>query len=367
MFADIYFGKRVLVTGHTGFKGSWLTFWLSRLGAQVFVLALHPDTRPCHFQLLDLPIQSVFADIRDIRALVKAIQAIQPDIVFHLAAQPLVRRSYRKPVETFATNVMGTIHLYEACRKLDAVRAIVTITSDKCYENKEWVWGYRENDPMGGFDPYSASKGCAELMTASYRRSYFDLDQYGITHHTLVATARAGNVIGGGDWGEDRLIPDIARATAKQRPVILRNPSAIRPWQHVLDPLSGYLLLGQKLLEGKKNHADAYNFGPSPDNSMTVKQVAQQFKVHWSDMTYELHSDNDQPHEAGLLRLDCARANSLLNWRPVWDSSLSLEKTAVWYKQYYSKSKVLTHQDFEDYTLTAYGKKMCWITNSSGQ
>jgi CDP-glucose 4,6-dehydratase len=367
MFADIYSGKRVLVTGHTGFKGSWLAFWLTRLGAQVFGLALPPDTRPSHFQLLDLPIQSMIADIRDPQALDKAIQEVQPDIIFHLAAQPLVRRSYREPVETFATNVMGTIHLFEACRKVDTVQAIVTITSDKCYENKEWVWGYRETDPMGGFDPYSASKGCAELVTASWRRSYFHPDQYGRTHHTLVATARAGNVIGGGDWGEDRLIPDIARATADHRPVIIRNPAATRPWQHVLDPLSGYLLLGQKLLEGEKDHADAYNFGPARENSMAVAQVVRQFKTHWDAMAYEFKPDKDQPHEAGLLQLDCAKANSLLNWHPVWDSGRALEKTAVWYKNYYSKNNILTHQDFEDYIITAHEKKMCWITDPNSQ
>lgn len=364
MFADIYAGKRVLVTGHTGFKGSWLAFWLTRLGAQVFGLALPPDTRPSHFQLLDLPIQSIITDIRDPKALDKAIQNAQPDIVFHLAAQPLVRRSYREPVETFATNVMGTIHLFEACRKVDSVRAIVNITSDKCYENKEWVWGYRETDPMGGFDPYSASKGCAELVTASWRQSYFHPDQYGRTHHTLVASARAGNVIGGGDWGEDRLIPDMVRATADNRPVIIRSPGATRPWQHVLDPLSGYLLLGQKLLQGQKDHAAAYNFGPAQDSSMTVGQVVQQFKTHWDAMEFEFRPDKDQPHEAGLLRLDCSKANILLNWQPVWNSGLALEKTAVWYKNYYSTNHIHTLKDFEDYISKAYEKKMCWITNN---
>lgn len=363
MFADIYSGKRVLVTGHTGFKGSWLAFWLTRLRANVFGLALPPDARPNHFQLLDLPIRSIITDIRDSRALEKTVQDVRPDIVFHLAAQPLVRRSYRKPVDTFATNVMGTIHLFEACRKVDTVQAIVNITSDKCYENREWVWGYRETDPMGGFDPYSASKGCAELATASWRRSYFHPDQYGRSHQTLVASARAGNVIGGGDWGEDRLIPDIARATADNRPVVIRSPGATRPWQHVLDPLSGYLLLGQKLLEGKKGHADAYNFGPAPQNSLTVGQVVQQFNTHWDSMAYEFKPDKNQPHEAGLLRLDCAKANFLLDWHPVWDSCLALEKTALWYKHYYSKNSIPTHQDFEDYILVAQEKQLCWITD----
>lgn len=362
MFEDIYSGRRVLVTGHTGFKGSWLAYWLTRLDAQVFGLALPPDTSPSHFQLLDLPIQSILADIRDPKTLDKALQDLQPDIVFHLAAQPLVRRSYREPAETFATNVMGTIHLLEACRKVDTVRAIVTITSDKCYENMEWARGYREIDPMGGFDPYSASKGCAELTTASWRRSYFHPDQYGRTHQTLVATARAGNVIGGGDWSEDRLIPDIVRATADGLPVIIRNPSATRPWQHVLDPLSGYLLLGQKLLQGEKDHATAYNFGPALETSMTVGQVVQQFKAHWDAIAYEFKPEKDQPHEAGLLQLDCAKANKFLSWQPVWDSDQALQKTARWYKNFYSDNNILTQQDYENYIITAQRKKMCWIT-----
>ncbi len=367
MFADIYAGKRVLVTGHTGFKGSWLAMWLIRLGAQVFGLALPPDTRPSHFQLLDLPIPSIMADIRDPGVVGKALQDVQPDIVFHLAAQPLVRRSYREPAATVATNVMGTIHLLEACRKVGTVRAIVNITSDKCYENKEWVWGYRESDPMGGYDPYSASKGCAELVTASWRNSFFHPDQFGRTHHTLLASARAGNVIGGGDWGEDRLIPDIARATADTRPVTIRSPEATRPWQHVLDPLSGYLLLGQKLLEGQIKHAEAYNFGPAHENSLTVGQVVQAFKSHWDAMAYEFKPDKDQPHEAGLLRLDCSKANIVLNWQPVWDSSLALRKTAVWYKNYYSENNILTQQDFEDYIHIAHEKKMCWVMDPNRQ
>jgi len=367
MFADIYKGKKVLITGHTGFKGSWLAFWLSRLGADVSGFSLAPETSPSHFKLLDLPIRSIIGDIREPQRLNKAFEEIKPEIVFHLAAQPIVRRSYLHPAETFATNVMGTIHLFEACRNVDTVQAIVNITSDKCYENKEWVWGYRETDPMGGFDPYSASKGCAELVTTSWRRSYFHPDQYGRTHHTLVASARAGNVIGGGDWGEDRLIPDIARAVADNRPVIIRNPGSTRPWQHVLDPLSGYLLLGQKLLEGKTDHATAYNFGPAHENSMTVGQVVQQFKAHWDDMAYEFKPDKDQPHEAGLLRLDCSKANNFLSWHPAWDSGLALEKTATWYKNYYSAKDIQTRQDFEDYINTAHKKKICWITEKDTQ
>lgn len=357
MFADIYSGKRVLVTGHTGFKGSWLSFWLSNLGAQVFGLALPPDTRPSHYQLLDLPITTIMADIRDTGAVYQALQDVQPDIVFHLAAQPLVRRSYREPVETFATNVMGTLHLLDACRKVDAVQAIVNITSDKCYENKEWVWGYRETDPMGGFDPYSASKGCAELVAASWRNAFFHPDQYGQTHHTLLASARAGNVIGGGDWSEDRLIPDIVRATESGKRVVIRNPDAIRPWQHVLEPLAGYLLLGKRLLEGKKEFAQAWNFGPGDEGCITVGEVVRRCTAHWGGFDYEFKASPRQPHEANLLKLDCSKAKSVLKWRPVWGIGKTLEKTVQWYKNYYIENVASTKQDIEAYLEDAANLK----------
>ena len=275
LFGGIYKGKKVLLTGHTGFKGSWLALWLHKMGADVVGIALPAPTSPNHLELLNLNITSEMIDIRDAKAINKAFQKHQPEIVFHLAAQPLVRYSYENPHETFETNVMGTINIYEAVRNCSSVEVIVNITSDKCYDNKEWIWGYRENDAMGGYDPYSASKGCAELVTASYRNSFFNLDSYGKSHNVLLASCRAGNVIGGGDWADDRLIPDIMRAVDKNETVTIRSPHATRPWQHVLEPLSGYLLVGQKLLEGKKEFADGWNFGPSDEGSISVKEVVE--------------------------------------------------------------------------------------------
>jgi CDP-glucose 4,6-dehydratase len=360
LFANIYAGKRVFLTGHTGFKGSWLAFWLLCLGADVTGLGLSPETSPNHFDLLHLPLKSVIEDIRDLQAVKRAIGESKPEIVFHLAAQPLVRRSYKEPVETFSTNVMGTVHLLEACRRTDSVRAVVIITSDKCYENREWVWGYRENDPMGGYDPYSASKGCAELATASWRYSFFHPDQYGNTLRTLLASVRAGIVIGGGDWSEDRLVPDIVRAVEAGRPMIIRNPEATRPWQHVLDPLSGYLLLGQRLLEGKKEFAQAWNFGPSDEDSLPAAEVVRRIKSHWDAFEYVLQPKAEQPHEAGLLKLDCAKARTLLKWRPVWDSAKTFEKTAEWYKEYYANKRVRTQEDLDAYIQAARDKGLCW-------
>jgi CDP-glucose 4,6-dehydratase len=352
LFNGIYKSKKVFITGHTGFKGSWLAFWLLQMGAKVTGLSLPPDTNPNHFTLLNFKaseLQDYFHDIRDPQALNKAVQETKPDIVFHLAAQPLVRRSYRDPAETLATNVMGTVNLFEACRRTESVRAIVNITSDKCYENREWVWGYRESDPMGGYDPYSASKGCAELVTSSWRNSFFHPDQYGKTHQTLLASARAGNVIGGGDWGEDRLIPDIIRAIDGGQTVVIRNPRATRPWQHVLEPLSGYLLLGQKLLQGHKEFAQGWNFGPADEDSIPVGEVVRRFKSHWDAFEYDLRPDPDQPHEAGLLRLDCSRARALLRWRPIWNASQALKKTADWYKYYHLHNQIQSESDVTEY------------------
>ncbi|WP_045212902.1 CDP-glucose 4,6-dehydratase [Desulfonatronovibrio magnus] len=349
LFNDIFRSRKVLITGHTGFKGSWLAFWLIQLGADVTGFALEPDTDPSHFKLLNLPMRSIIGDIRDPQALAGAVQKSQPEIVFHLAAQPLVRRSYREPVETFASNVMGTIHLFEASRKIESVRAIVNITSDKCYENQEWIWGYRENDPMGGHDPYSASKGCAELVTSSWRNSFFHPDQYEKSHQVLLASARAGNVIGGGDWGEDRLIPDIMRATVANKPVIIRNPQATRPWQHVLEPLSGYLLLGQKLLDGRKELAQAWNFGPSDADTITVGEVVRRIKKHWNAFDYVLRPNPDEPHEANLLRLDCSKARVELGWETVWDSETTFIKTIEWYKFFYENNELRTAKALDEY------------------
>jgi CDP-glucose 4,6-dehydratase len=280
LFNGIYNNKTVLVTGHTGFKGSWLCFWLIQMGAKVIGYSLEPPTSPNHFELLNLDMVSVIGDIRDSDKLNAVFAQYQPEIVFHLAAQPLVRLSYKEPVETFETNVIGTLKVFEACRNTKSVRAIVNITSDKCYENKEWVWGYRENDPMGGYDPYSASKGCAELVTSSYRNSFFNVNEYGKSHNVLLASCRAGNVIGGGDWAKDRLMTDIMVAVSEGKKVVIRNPRATMPWQHVLEPLSGYLMLGQKLFEGKKEFAQAWNFGPGEQGAITVKEVVENIKKY---------------------------------------------------------------------------------------
>jgi len=361
MFESCYSGTRVLVTGHTGFKGSWLCLWLERLGAEVLGYALEPNTSPSHYGLMSLGTQSFLADIRDFEKLAQTVQQIRPDIIFHLAAQPLVRRSYASPLETLHTNVLGTANLFEACRHVDSVRAIINITSDKCYENKEWVWGYRENDPMGGYDPYSASKGCAELITASWRNSFYPVDQYGHSHQTLIASARAGNVIGGGDWSEDRLIPDIVRAIEADEPVVIRNPQATRPWQHVLEPLSGYILLGEKLLQGHTQFAGAWNFGPADEGSIPVGDVVRDFKSHWDVFEYDLRSTSRQPHEAGLLKLDCSKARIKLEWQPVWNAVTALKKTVDWYKNYYGSDIIQTNQDLDAYIRAAQESNLCWI------
>ncbi|MGH8555996.1 MAG: CDP-glucose 4,6-dehydratase, partial [Methylococcales bacterium] len=276
LFGDCYRGRRVLLTGHTGFKGSWLALWLRHLGAEVTGLALAPATTPNHWDMLGLDISEHRIDIRDAGAMQRAALEARPNIVFHLAAQPLVRRSYRDPLETWSTNVMGTANLLEACRKISGLQTIVAVTTDKCYLNQEWPWGYRETDPLGGHDPYSASKAGAELVAASYRASFFHGE-----NTPLLATARAGNVIGGGDWLEDRLVPDLIRALTKNETLEIRSPGATRPWQHVLDSLSGYLLLGQKLLECRQDFAEAWNFGPDPESNRTVAEVLAGLSKHW--------------------------------------------------------------------------------------
>lgn len=360
LFSGIYRGKKVLVTGHTGFKGSWLVFWLKQMGADVVGYAMEAPTEPNHIELLDLDITSVIGDIRDHEKLNATFKKHQPEIVFHLAAQPLVRLSYTEPVETFETNVIGTLKVFEACRKTPSVKAIVNITSDKAYENKEWIWGYRENDPMGGYDPYSASKGCAELVANSYRNSYFNLEHYGTKHHVLLASCRAGNVIGGGDWAKDRLITDIMVAVSQGEKVKIRNPHATRPWQHVLEPLSGYLAIGQKLLEGKKEFAEGWNFGPSDEGSITVQEVVENIKRHWDAIDYELNLSEEHPHEANLLKLDCSKAHIRLKWKDVWDSHKTFEKTVKWYKTYYTRQQMLSMDDLASYVGDAMEQSIEW-------
>ncbi|MDQ7062036.1 MAG: CDP-glucose 4,6-dehydratase [Sulfurimonas sp.] len=363
LFSSIYKDKIVLVTGHTGFKGSWLVYWLNQMGAKVVGYSLEAPTTPNHIELLDLDIVSIVGDIRDLEKLNKTFEEYKPDIVFHLAAQPLVRLSYENPMETYETNVMGTLKVLEACRQND-VKAIVNITSDKAYENKEWIWGYRENDPMGGYDPYSSSKGCADLLVNSYRNSYFNIHEYKKSHDTLIASCRAGNVIGGGDWAQDRLITDIMVSVSKNKKVSIRNPHATRPWQHVLEPLSGYLSVGQKLLEEKVEFSDAWNFGPSDEGSINVEEVVKNVKKHWDKIDYEINRDPNQLHEASLLKLDCSKVHILLKWNDIWDSETTFEKTVKWYKSYYEENKkVITKLDLESYINDAKTKKIEWAKN----
>jgi CDP-glucose 4,6-dehydratase len=360
LFAEVYKNKTVLVTGHTGFKGSWLCLWFTQMGANVIGYSLEPLSRQNHFELLELDMTSIIGDIRDKVKVQEVFTKYQPDIVFHLAAQPLVRYSYSNPVETFETNIMGSINIFEAVRNTPSVKAIVNITSDKAYENKEWMWGYRENDAMGGHDPYSASKGAVELVASSYRNSFFNNDDYGVKHNVLLASCRAGNVIGGGDWAEDRLIPDIMRAVDANEKVEIRSPKSTRPWQHVLEPLSGYLLVGQKLLEGKKEFAEGWNFGPENEGSITVENVVKAVKKHWDSIDYTIDNVEKNLHEANLLKLDCSEANILLEWKSVWNSDITFEKTVTWYKDYYEKSAILTEENLSDYINDAKKKHIEW-------
>jgi CDP-glucose 4,6-dehydratase len=364
LFGGVYAGKTALVTGHTGFKGSWLTFWLEELGCRVVGFSLPPPTDPSHVRLLPLRCQSLVGDVRDRQKLASVVTEWRPDVVFHLAAQPLVRRSYRDPAGTFEANVLGTVSVYEACRAApDSVRAIVCVTSDKVYENREWAWGYRETDLVGGYDPYSCSKGCTELITSCYRNSYFNLTKYERSHQTLLATARAGNVIGGGDWSEDRLVPDLVRATTADRPLVLRNPGSVRPWQHVLEPLSGYLQLGQKLLEGDARFAEAWNFGPDAEGAVAVERVVRQFQVAWSRVRYEAQPEAGAPHEAGLLQLDCAKARSEMGWSAVWKWTEAVAFTADWYREFYQTGAPLTRRDLASYIKDARRQNLPWSSS----
>ena len=333
MTLSFWRGKSVFVTGHTGFKGSWLSLWLQQLGAQAIGFALKPPTNPNLFETAKVAqgMTSLIGDIRDSAALTKAMRDSAPDIVIHMAAQPLVRRSYIDPIETYSTNVMGTVNLFEAVRETPSVRAVVNVTTDKCYENKEWVWGYREIEPMGGFDPYSSSKACSELVTAAYRNSFFNVSPPG-KQQVAVASARAGNVIGGGDWAEDRLIPDIMRAILNDQSVSIRNPQATRPWQHVLDPLSGYLLLAEKLYVEGKAFADAFNFGPSEDDAKPVQWIVEELTRKWGESARWQLDKAPHPHEARYLKLDCAKAHAMLAWAPRWNLKHALETIIAWHK-----------------------------------
>ena len=332
-------GKKVFLTGHTGFKGSWLSLWLASMGAKITGYALAPNTTPNLFDVLaidSLIIKSHIADIRDLAGLQKAMSEAKPDVVIHMAAQPLVRYSYVNPVETYATNVMGTVHVLESTRAIDSVHATVVVTTDKCYENHERAEGYREDEAMGGYDPYSNSKGCAELVTSAYRQSYFSCPN----SINKVASARAGNVIGGGDWSEDRLIPDAIKAFEASKPLMIRNPLATRPWQHVLEPLSGYLILAQALFEQGTAFASGWNFGPRDEDNRTVKEVVDLLISGWGETVCWEKEGSEQPHEANLLKLDCSKARSQLGWIPKWNLEAATQKIVEWQKAFQAKENM---------------------------
>jgi CDP-glucose 4,6-dehydratase len=327
-------GRKVLLTGHTGFKGGWFSLWLQRLGADVCGIALEPSTTPNLFQEASVGnhIRSEIADIRDASRMKEIVRDTDPEILFHLAAQPLVRQSYDDPLETYSTNVMGTANVLDAARSAKNLRAIVVITTDKCYENREWIWPYRETDTLGGYDPYSNSKACAELVVSSYRNSFFAPAKYS-EHGVAVATARAGNVIGGGDWSKDRLVPDIMRTFAANQTLTIRNPKAVRPWQHVLEPLAGYLKLGKRLLTDGIEYGDAWNFGPEDSDARPVEWIVQHLAAEWGlDASWQIDK-GPHPHEAQMLKLDWSKAANFLSWRPALSLTEALRYTADWYRQ----------------------------------
>jgi CDP-glucose 4,6-dehydratase len=335
LFKGFYKGHKVLITGHTGFKGSWLSVLLDWLGADVYGYALNPITTPNLYELakVDQLVTSTIGDIRDYDLLLSTLKAVSPEIIIHMAAQPLVRESYKNPRETYEVNVMGTVNLLDVARKVGGVKAILNVTTDKCYENKEWNWGYREYEPLGGYDPYSNSKGCSELVTSAFRNSFFNPREYSL-HGVALASARAGNVIGGGDWSEDRLIPDFIRAIVKGDSLKIRSPYAIRPWQHVLEPLYGYLTLCEKLYNSGSYFAEPWNFGPDENDAKNVEWVTKVICEMWGNgIRYEI-DNNNHPHEANYLKLDCSKAKTLLNWYPKWDIKTALQKTVDWNKAY---------------------------------
>lgn len=364
-FANIYKGKRIFLTGHTGFKGAWLAEWLISLGAEVTGFSLPPPTIPSLFQQLGLAarLRHITGDVRDLSAVRTAIDEVRPDFVFHLAAQPLVRLSYEQPVETYATNIMGTVNVLEAVRLSGLRCVVVAITTDKCYENKEWVHSYREEDPMGGYDPYSSSKGAAELAISAYRRSYFSAPDSPVK----LASARAGNVIGGGDWALDRIVPDCIRALQRGEPIPVRNKVATRPWQHVLEPLSGYLWLGaclhsSELTAFSSQLPSAFNFGPALSSNRTVAELVQEIMKHWPGKWVD-KSDPSAVHEAKLLNLATDKAHHFLGWSPVWSFEQTLEKTTVWYRSAMAEAgrvHSLTMADIHNYTLAARSNNVRW-------
>ena len=327
-------GKKVFLTGHTGFKGSWMSIWLQTLGVEVLGFALEPATSPSLYNEAKVGegMVSIFGDVSDLHSVRSSMESFSPEIVIHMAAQPLVRYSYNEPVETYSTNVMGTVNILESSRHCDSVKAIVNVTSDKCYENKERLWGYREDEAMGGYDPYSSSKGCSELVTSAYRNSFFKNSK------VALASARAGNVIGGGDWADDRLVPDALLALQRGLPISVRNPNSIRPWQHVLEPLAGYLILAQKLFESGGEFAEAWNFGPQDEDAKTVSWMVSKLVTCWSQDASWIPAAGDHPHEANFLKLDISKATARLNWRPQWNLDECVSRTVVWHKLWFEKT-----------------------------
>ncbi len=351
-----YRGKRVLITGHTGFKGSWLSIWLNLLGAEVIGYALEPPSEPSNFEACGLADKFVhlLGDVRDYDHLVSVFKTYGPEFVFHLAAQPIVRLSYAEPRYTYETNVLGTVNVLEAARAAPSVRVLVNVTSDKCYENRELNYAYREDNAMGGHDPYSSSKGCAELVTAAYLRSFFPPEEYGKSHHVALASARAGNVIGGGDWGADRLVPDCVRALSKGAEVFIRYPRATRPWQYVLEPLRGYLLLGAKLWTDSSRYVGAWNFGPSDEKTLTVEEVVKEIIRRWGQGSYRV-DPGEHPHEDHWLKLDCAKAKSHLSWHLLYSVDEALTHIVKWYQNYYVGT---SHRDMWDFTVKQINQYM---------
>jgi len=346
---NIYRDKRVFITGHTGFKGTWLSLMLKELGAKITGYSLPPGTAPNHFDLLQNHADGTFGDICNAEKLKNAIQLAAPEIVFHLAAQPLVRGSYTDPVNTYQTNIIGTLNLLEAARSCSNVKAAVLITTDKVYDNKENGKAYAEADELGGYDMYSSSKACCEILISSYRNAFLNADEYGKKHHLLIASARAGNVIGGGDWNPDRLLPDIAKAVSENRPVHIRNPRSVRPWQHVLDCQYGYLLLGARLLNGQKEFSRPFNFSPAPADVKNVEEIAAIAKKSWEDIDIAFGEVAENYHEAGSLMLDSSAAGKLLGWKPVWNTEEAVGKTIEWYKAFYKNDAVISEGQVKEY------------------
>ena len=350
-------GRRVFLTGHTGFKGSWLALWLSRLGAQIRGYSLDPCTEPNMFNLTSVgtAVDDLRGDIRDYAKLEASMAQFAPEVVFHLAAQPLVRRSYADPLGTYATNVMGTVHVLEAVRKTPSVRAVVCVTTDKCYQNQEWVWPYRETDTLGGYDPYASSKACAEIVSAAFRSSFFPPERLH-EHHVALATARAGNVIGGGDWSEDRLIPDLIRGFSSGQPVLIRCPNAIRPWQHVLESLHGYMMLAHELLAQHGRFASSYNFGPSDDDVWPVEGIANKLVEMWGKGASWIRDSAPTVHESNVLRLDASKARVELGWKPRLGIETALEWTMAWYRAWnrhdnmaeFTRKQIVEYEELRD-------------------